>query len=412
MHPSAEAIGLAPALAVGLRSRPRQYRLAAAPRRRRLGVALVFAAFVTRAEPLANHTFLWAHLLQNVVLAEWAPALLVLAVPPRLAERAAGFPLFRPFVALPLWLADVLHLAPAWIYDTALRHPHSLLHVEHLTYLAAGICVWWPVVHGRSSAGAKAAYLFAAFVLASPLGLLLALIPRAIYPFYVHAPRTWGPGPLADQQIAGVTMAAEEAIVFFGAFTASCCASSPTSRRAGAQPERVGACSRRSAGWPSRSSRLRSASALTSAPRSSAIAASQSHVSMMITAASDPQVLLYEPKSRCRRRSRPRPRARRRPRGRHRVSEVPLRVLDVRPEVEKRREGGEQTDDEDRPLARSTRSTRRRPRPGRRAPRRAARATGRRSSRTATRRNAKPITATSSTATRRLRTKERLSFRP
>jgi putative membrane protein len=221
MHPSAEAIGLAPALAVALAlgarggwiSRPR---LAAGA----LGVLLVFAAFFTRLEPLANHTFLWAHLLQNVVLAEWAPALLVLAVPQRLAERAARFPLFRPFVALPLWLAVYYAWHLPWIYDTALRHPHSLLHVEHLTYLAAGVCVWWPMVHGKSSAGAKAAYLFAAFVLASPLGLLLALIPRAIYPFYVHAPRTWGPGPLADQQIAGVTMAAEEALVFFGAFTA------------------------------------------------------------------------------------------------------------------------------------------------------------------------------------------------
>jgi len=40
---------------------------------------LVFAAFVTELQPLATHTFLWAHLLQNVVLAEWAPALLVLA---------------------------------------------------------------------------------------------------------------------------------------------------------------------------------------------------------------------------------------------------------------------------------------------------------------------------------------------
>src|SRR6059058_2619577 len=105
MHPSAEAIGLAPVLAVGLAlayrgnsfSRPR----AAAGV---LGVVLVFAAFATELEPLANHTFLWAHLLQNVVLAEWAPALLVLAIPPRLAERAAGLPLFRPFVALPLWL--------------------------------------------------------------------------------------------------------------------------------------------------------------------------------------------------------------------------------------------------------------------------------------------------------------------
>jgi cytochrome c oxidase assembly factor CtaG len=221
MHPSAEAIGLAPALAVGLALVHRseavsRARLAAGA----LGVGLVFAAFLTQLEPLANHTFLWAHLLQNVVLAEWAPALLVLAIPPRLAERAAGFPLFRPFVALPLWLVAyyVWHLPR--IYDAALSHPHSLLHVEHLTYLVAGICVWWPVVHGRAPAGAKAAYLFAAFVLASPLGLLLALVPRAIYPFYVHAPRTWGPGPLGDQQIAGVTMAAEEAIVFFGAFAA------------------------------------------------------------------------------------------------------------------------------------------------------------------------------------------------
>ena len=221
MYPSAEAVGLAPALAIcvllAARRGPIGRGLAVAGA---AGVALVFAAFVTELEPLANHTFLWAHLLQNVVLAEWAPALLLLAVPRQLAARAAGFPLFRPLVALPLWLATyyVWHLP--WIYDTALRHPHSLLHVEHLTYLLAGCCLWWPVVHGAHSAGAKAAYLFAAFVLASPLGLLLALIPRAIYSFYVDAPRTWGPSPLADQQIAGVTMAAEEALVFFGVFTA------------------------------------------------------------------------------------------------------------------------------------------------------------------------------------------------
>jgi cytochrome c oxidase assembly factor CtaG len=221
MHPSAEAIGLAPALAVGIAvgahgARVSRPRLVAGA----LGVVLVFAAFFTELEPLANHTFLWAHLLQNVVLAEWAPALLVLAVPPRLARRVGGFPLFRPLVALPLWLVAYYAWHLPAIYDTALRHPHSLLHVEHLTYLAAGICLWWPVVHGTYSAGAKAAYLFAAFVLASPLGLLLALIPRAIYPFYVHAPRTWGPSPLVDQQIAGVTMAAEEAAVFFAAFAA------------------------------------------------------------------------------------------------------------------------------------------------------------------------------------------------
>src|SRR5437879_3450902 len=105
MHLSAEAVGLVPALALGytLSARPsppgRLRRAAAAA-----GLALVFLAFFTELQPLALHTFLWAHLLQNVVLAEWAPALLVLAIPPALAARADGFPPLQPFVALPLWI--------------------------------------------------------------------------------------------------------------------------------------------------------------------------------------------------------------------------------------------------------------------------------------------------------------------
>jgi cytochrome c oxidase assembly factor CtaG len=220
MHPSAEAVALVPLVALayafvaraGRASRGQVTAAAAA-------LALILAAFASPLQPLAVHTFLWAHLLQNVVLAEWAPALLVLAVPPATAARAARFPLFRPFVALPLWLVTYFVWHLPWIYDYALRHPHSLLHVEHLTYLLAGICLWWPVVHGAYSAGMKALYLFAAFVLASPLGLMLALVQKPVYSFYAHAPRTWGPAPLADQQIAGVTMAAEEAIVFFVVFT-------------------------------------------------------------------------------------------------------------------------------------------------------------------------------------------------
>jgi cytochrome c oxidase assembly factor CtaG len=220
MHPSAEAVALVPLVALayafvaraGRASRGQAAAAAAA-------LALILAAFASPLQPLAVHTFLWAHLLQNVVLAEWAPALLVLAVPHATAARAARFPLFRPFVALPLWLVTYFVWHLPWIYDYALRHPHSLLHVEHLTYLLAGICLWWPVVHGAYSAGMKALYLFAAFVLASPLGLMLALVQKPVYSFYAHAPRTWGPAPLADQQIAGVTMAAEEAIVFFVVFT-------------------------------------------------------------------------------------------------------------------------------------------------------------------------------------------------
>ena len=212
MYPSAEAVALVPSLALaGILLRARVLPLAA-------GLALIFFAFSTKLEPFANHTFLWAHLLQNVVLAEWSSALLVLAVPRALAVRASAFPLFHPLVALPVWLVTYFTWHLPWIYDFALRHPHSVLHVEHVTYLVAGVCLWWPVVHGRLSSGAKAGYLFAAFVLASPLGLVLALFPRPVYSFYAHAPRTWGPAPETDQQIAGVTMAAEEALVFFAVF--------------------------------------------------------------------------------------------------------------------------------------------------------------------------------------------------
>ena len=219
MHASAEAVGLVPALALGYAAlarapRPERARVAAAA----LALVLIFVSFASGLQPLAVHTFLWAHLLQNVVLAEWAPALLVLAVPPVLARRANGFLLFRPLVALPVWLGTYLVWHLPWAYDAALRRPHSLLHVEHLTYLAAGIALWWPVIHGARPAGAKAAYLFAAFVLVSPLGLVLALLPRPLYSFYEHAPRAWGPGPLLDQQLAGVTMAAEQAAVFFAVF--------------------------------------------------------------------------------------------------------------------------------------------------------------------------------------------------
>lgn len=86
-----------------------------------------------------------------------------------------------------------------------------------------GLLFWWPLVQElprRLPSGLRAAYAFAAFVLAAPLGLLLALLPHPIYPYYVEArPRVWGLSPIADQELGGVTMAAEQALVLFAVFT-------------------------------------------------------------------------------------------------------------------------------------------------------------------------------------------------
>ena len=187
-------------------------------------VLLLLAAFATPVHTIALHYLLSAHLFQNVVTAEWASGVTVVAIAPALAERLERSTTVRalthPLVALPLWLATYYAWHVPWVYDGALRHPHSVLHVEHATYFVAGMLMWWPVVHGRWSDGVKALYLFGAFVLASPLGLLLALLPRPVYSFYEHAPsRLWGIGRVVDQQIAGVTMAVEQAVVFFVVFT-------------------------------------------------------------------------------------------------------------------------------------------------------------------------------------------------
>ncbi len=178
-------------------------------------LVLLLAVTITPLETIALEYLLSIHLLQNVVLAEWAPALVVLAIPPALAVTLPRVPV----PALLLWVVNygVWHLP--WAYDAALRNPHTLLHLEHALYLATGVLLWWPIVHGRHSPGFKAGYLFAAFALASPIGLLLALIPEPVYEFYVDAPKElWGLAPLVDQQIAGVTMSLEQATIFFAAF--------------------------------------------------------------------------------------------------------------------------------------------------------------------------------------------------
>ncbi len=202
-----------------------QRRWPAEPRRRAafdLAVILLLVVYVTPLHTIALHYLLCIHFLQNVVTAEWAPGLVVFAVAPALARELARFRVVRlathPLFALPVWLGTYFVWHVPAIYDTALEHQHSLLQVEHVTYFTVGVLMWWPVVHGRFSDGTKALYLFAAFVLASPLGLLLALLPRPVYGFYKDAPQLWGLSDLTDQQIAGVTMAVEQAIVFFAVF--------------------------------------------------------------------------------------------------------------------------------------------------------------------------------------------------
>jgi putative membrane protein len=224
-HAAWEEVAALALIAIAYGRAVRKYELSSWRRRAFDGALLIaLAAVVSPLATLALDYFLWAHLLQNVALAEWAPALAVAALSPALAAALVRprvvRALVQPLVALPLWLAvyGVWHV-PA-LYDAALDH-RLLLDLEHASYLVTGCLLWWPVFQDaprRIRAGGKAAYLFSAFVLASPLGLVLALLPSPVYHFYERAPRLWGIEPLTDQQIGGVVMTVSEGILFFTLF--------------------------------------------------------------------------------------------------------------------------------------------------------------------------------------------------
>ena len=123
MHPYAwpaesDAYALVPALSLAyylvVRRHPvERWRIACFA----LAMLLLVAVFATPLETLALNYLLTAHFLQNVTVAEWAPALLVLSLPPQLARRV-----HVPMIpALVLWLGTyfVWHAPAAYALRTS-----------------------------------------------------------------------------------------------------------------------------------------------------------------------------------------------------------------------------------------------------------------------------------------------------
>ena len=190
-----------------------------------LGLLVVVGALNSPLETIAAHYLLLIHLLQNVMIADWAPPLLLLGLTPRMRASIArlGGPAFawatRPKIALPVWLVGWYAIHFAVFYDFALRNPWAL-NIEHLILVAIGLLFWWPVLaeHPHEiGVPVKIGYLGAAFVGSVFLGLGLTFSESPFYDFYAEAPRLWGLSPAKDQNFGGILMNAEQAAVFLTA---------------------------------------------------------------------------------------------------------------------------------------------------------------------------------------------------
>jgi putative copper resistance protein D len=181
------------------------------------GLLVTALALFSPIEHLALHSMLSFHLLQNVMLGDWAPPLFLLGLSAAMArdlgQRRWVAVLANPPVALGLWLVTwyATHI-PAF-YDYALRHEWAL-GFEHLAFVVSGLVFWWPeIVSGYLSPIGKVSYLALAFLAISPLSLLIYLANSPLYSFYEHTPKLGDISALADQQIAGVAMAVESNVV-------------------------------------------------------------------------------------------------------------------------------------------------------------------------------------------------------
>jgi len=180
-----------------------------------VGLFLVAASLNSPLETIAAKRLLLVHLLQNGLIADIAPLLVLLGLTPamRAALNRRGARHIRARYALPAWLLAWYGTHLAGFYNWALDTGWAL-NIEHGLLIIGGLLFWWPIVSGRLSVPAGLAYLGAGFVASSFLGLALIFSSRPFYSFYVHAPRLWGLSPARDQNLGGILMNAEQTLVF------------------------------------------------------------------------------------------------------------------------------------------------------------------------------------------------------
>lgn len=189
------------------------------------GIAIVVVALNSPLGTIAIEYLVLFHLLQNVMIGDWAPPLLLIGLTPAmkrtLAARGGRWLAWvtRPQIALPTWLVGwyVVHLSA--VYDAAVRDP-VLLAAEHAFLIAIGLLFWWPVlcdVPRAVSTLTRIGYVFAAFVFSAFLGLALTFSPP-VYDYYETRPeRLWGVSAEQDQNLGGILMSTEQALVFLAA---------------------------------------------------------------------------------------------------------------------------------------------------------------------------------------------------
>ncbi|MGE3075805.1 MAG: cytochrome c oxidase assembly protein [Dehalococcoidia bacterium] len=213
-----------------LRAVNRKHPTAPWPRKRTtyffLGVGTM--AFAVMSPPASYDGVLFSvHMWQHIIIMMISAPLILLGTPITLLLRSVSSKTRRE-VLIPIlhsgpvrvitfpvlsWLIFTVtlwgsHYSP--LFNAALEH--EWLHwLEHFMYLTAALMFWWQAIGvdptpWRMPHPVRILYLFLQMPQNTFLALSIYDANHVLYRHYETTLRTWGPSPLGDQQLAGITM--------------------------------------------------------------------------------------------------------------------------------------------------------------------------------------------------------------
>jgi putative membrane protein len=181
---------------------------------------------------LSDYFLFSAHMVQHLVLILVMPPLLLAGTPDWLLRpalksrpvRVAARALTLPLVAFALNNAIFLAWHFPGPYDLMMRD-HGIHVAMHLTIMATGVIMWWPVMSPlpelpRIAPPLQMVYLFLVGIPMMVSAALITFSRGAMYSWYVEAPRLFGISALDDQRLGGVIMWVPGGLILWIAITA------------------------------------------------------------------------------------------------------------------------------------------------------------------------------------------------
>jgi putative membrane protein len=189
-----------------------------------LGIALLFVAVASPVAAVGEDELFSFHMGQHLLLGDLAPLCLLSGLTGPVLRPLLALPgvmrlrvLANPFVALPIWAANLALWHLPVLYEGAIEN--SAVHaLEHVCFFAAGIVLWLPVLETLPApewfgTGAKLVYIVGVRLVATVIGNVFIWGGSPYYDVYRTGDEYLGLTPSADQSLAGSLMMIEGSLV-------------------------------------------------------------------------------------------------------------------------------------------------------------------------------------------------------